>query len=593
MKPKKQKKPWHRFKKLDLKPVDSQARTIEQTTIKHAHKFVISRWANLRSIRRHVIGWLVLIGILIGLAGLQMNLNYQSVSQESEVAGGTYAEGIVDSVTTLNPLFAASPGEVSVDKLVFASLLKYDKEGRLQGDLAESWDVQDRGKKYVVNLRPNLTWHDGRSLTAKDVVFTVQTMKDPRVGAASQQSWRNIKVAAPTDRQVVFTLPGVYAPFASALTFAVLPEHVLKNIPPEQLQESNFSKAPVGSGPFKYVNTKTIDMTRGKSAIQLEAFPEYWQGTPKLARFSVYTYADQRDLTKGLTSHEVNAGSDVPLPAASQLAKSGFKEESVPLNSGVFALFRTNHSILKDVKVRQALAQGFNRSTLQKQLNARPLEGPIVNSQLPKASEVSQVSFNKATAEKALDEAGWKKDKNGTRVKAGQPLELTIVSVDAGDYRAIVDELIGQWSQLGIKFRKQLIDPQQIQQSVLRPRAYDILVYELELGGDPDSYAYWHSSQGSGIGLNFSGYSSAIADDALITARARSSWELRDTRYTTFAKAWVKDIPALALYQPTLRYVTARNIHALSADTQLPTQADRYNTVQDWTVQTGTVYKTP
>ncbi len=589
----KEKKPWHRFKKLDLKPVDKKTRTIEQATVKHAHKFVISRWTNLRSIRRHVVGWLVLVGILIGLAGFQMSFNYQSLSKIDQVQGGTYAEGIVDSVNTLNPLFASSQAEVSADKLIFSGLLKYDNTGRLQGDLAESWDVQDNGKKYIVTLRPNLTWHDGKALTADDIVFTVNAMQDSRSGALMQQSWRNIKVDALNARQVIFTLPGAYAPFASVLTFAVLPKHILEGIAPENLQENVFSKKPIGSGPFKYVNTKTIDITQGKSAVQLEGFSGYWQGAPRLARFSLYTYADQKDLVKGIASHEVNAASDVPLSSVSRLKKSGFREQNVPLNSGVFALFRTNHPILKDVKIRQSLAQGFNRGSLQKQLEAQPLEGPIINSQLPKTKEVSQASYNVAEAEKLLDEAGWKKDKNGIRVKDGQPLELTIVSVDAGDYRAVVNELIGQWSRLGIKFRKQLIDPGQIQQSVLRPRAYDILVYELEMGGDPDSYAYWHSSQGSGIGLNFSGYSSGISDDALVTARARSDWQLRDAKYTSFAKAWVKDVPALALYQPTLRYVMARNVHALTDTDQLPTQSDRYSSVQDWTVESSPVYKTP
>lgn len=574
------------LKRLDLKPVNKRAKRLEKTTLKHAHTFIVARFTNLRSIRRHIIGWLLLISLLIGLSSLQLGFGVFSTGSMKATEGGTYAEGTVDSITTLNPLFATTQAELSANKLIFSSLLKYDTQGVLQPDLAESWHASKSSTEYTFVLRPHLKWHDGKKLTSEDIVATVKAMQDPNVGALAQVSWKDIKVKALDERRVVFTLPGSYAPFASAMTFAILPHHILEKIKPENLQESSFSKNPIGSGPFKFVDLNSVDITNGKDALQLTAFDDYWNGEPRVSRFFLYTYSRPENLLKGLTSNEINAANDLGSRDSKKLDTTEFNQYKIPLNSGVYALFRTDSKQLKEVKVRQALVQSVDLADLRRQLEVKALDSPIINSQLPLASKVKQLPYNKAAAEKLLTDAGWiKNKKNGLLEKNGVPLEVNVVTVDARSYRTIISILSEQWADLGIKLHTQIVDPESVQQSVLRPRAYDVLIYELELGGDADSYAYWHSSQSVGAGLNFANYSSPISDDALSTARVRSDIKLRDAKYTTFAKRWVADAPALSLYQPTLNYVGARNIISLNNKDRLPTPSDRFGSVNQWVVQ--------
>lgn len=587
MEPKKS-KAWHKFRKIDLKSVDKQSKKVEVATARHARKFLLGRLENLQHIRRHLIGWLLLLIVLISLNVAQVIFDQKYVSVEQPAEGSAYAEGVLGPLDNLNPLFAGSDAEVSATKLIFSGLLNYDTKGHLQTDVAQSVEISPNGKIYTINLKPDIKWHDGKSVTAQDVVFTVHAMQNPQTGARQFSSWQNIEVVANGPGQIVFTLPTSYGPFASALTFPILPEHILGKVPPEQLQENKFRHEPIGSGPFKYVDLQQVDVSKDKKALQLTRYDDYWSGPSKLSRFALYVYSNRDDLVKGIKHREVNAASGVRVEAR------GLKSVEVPLNNGVFTLFRTDNPTLKDKNIRKALALGLNRQKLRDQLGGKkPLEGPIINNQTPLANQVAQFGYDFTAANKFLDTSGWVKGSDGIRSKDGQPLELRVVAVDTSNYRKLTKLLAQQWRLLGIKMETQLIDPEQIQQIILRPRAYDILVYELSMGGDPDGYAFWHSSQASGSGLNFSDYVSASADDALITARGRSNFAQRDAKYANFAKRWVEDVPAVALYHSTLNYTTTEGTYSIDQSDSLVSATDRYYNVIDWASEPGIVYNTP
>jgi len=105
-------------------------------------------------------------------------------------------------------------------------------------------------------------------------------------------------------------------------------------------------------------------------------------------------------------------------------------------------------------------------------------------------------------------------------------------------------------------------------------------------------YAYWHSSQANAKGLNFANYRSGLADDALSSARARLDLALRTAKYKTFYEQWVKDTPAIALYQPMLSYVTTQNSMSIEKDKPIIDAAERYQNITRWSVLQKMVYTT-
>jgi peptide/nickel transport system substrate-binding protein len=270
--------------------------------------------------------------------------------------------------------------------------------------------------------------------------------------------------------------------------------------------------------------------------------------------------------------------------------------ESKPINAGVYALFNTTVGVMSDKTVRQALQMGTDTAAVRSAVgkNIPEIHLPFITGQVT-GDVPSEVAYNKAGAEALLDQAGWKLD--GTvRKKDGVLLRLKVVTTKNNDFEKALSNMAAQWRGLGITVTTSIVDPtdpsQNVVQNILQPRAYDVLMYQLTIGGDPDVYAYWHSSQAS-KGFNFSNYSNSIADDALASARTRIEPALRNAKYVTFAKQWMADAPAIGLFQATMQYVHSTNVHAMPTNEVLVSAADRYANVLYWTVGDRLVQQTP
>jgi peptide/nickel transport system substrate-binding protein len=157
----------------------------------------------------------------------------------------------------------------------------------------------------------------------------------------------------------------------------------------------------------------------------------------------------------------------------------------------------------------------------------------------------------------------------------------------------LVETIAKQWRALGIDVQTQLVDSENISLNIQKPRAYDVLIEELRIGADPDVFAYWHSSQATPTGLNLANYKSGLADDALSSARSRLEPALREAKYRTFVQQWLEDVPAIALFRPTMHYVMSANTAALANDSPIVDLYDRYHSVQYWTVENTLTYTTP
>ena len=329
----------------------------------------------------------------------------------------------------------------------------------------------------------------------------------------------------------------------------------------------------------------------------MERNTNYYKGSTKLGRIQLHVYDTRDAILKALNAGEVNAAADLSGTDVSQVNRSHYNVQTSSVQSGVYAILNTTRTILKDKAVRQALQVGTDTAAIRKQLPAGTpsLDLPFINGQVsgnvPKAP-----LYDKVAAEKLLDDAGWKLD-NGVRSKDGVALTLSVVTTKDNDYEHVLQVLAGQWRSLGINIDTHVIDPadvtQGLVQRVLQPRNFDVLLYQLNIGADPDVYAYWHSSQTGLQGLNFSNYSNAISDDALSSARSRLEPALRNTKYLTFAQEWLADVPAIGLYQSTSQYVYSKTVTTYDQRNKLVTPLDRYADILYWSVGSKTVFKTP
>lgn len=585
-----------RIKRPTVKHVRVRARKIEGATLRHAHRFIISRWANLRDVRRHALGWIVLASLLVVATGMQLYWVQSTYSSSQPVDGGTYAEGVIGQLDTLNPIYASTQSERSAGQLLFSSLLRYDGANNLEADLAQSWKASADGKVYTVQLRKNATWHDGKAVTAADVVFTLGLIKNPQTRSYLYRTWQDVQVKATGAHELEFTLPGAYAPFPHALTFGILPKHVLSKVSPLRLREHPFNRDPIGSGPFMFKSIQIINPDADRVVLQAERNEDYYLGAAKLERFQLHTYKDHDDLRQGFLSREINAAAEVTVSDVRTITEQlpSTVSNDAPLYNGVYAFFRTDRSILDNVQVRRALVKATDRTMVRKELegHASPLEGPLLSEQVKGISDLKQAVYDEKTAAAELEAAGWVL-KNGVREKDGQPLQLSIVAPRSGDFPEILESLSSQWRKVGVDVKTQIVPTNTFEQNILTSRAYDVLLYELALGADPDVFAYWHSSQASIRGFNLSNYRSDIADDALLSARGRSEAELRSAKYRGFFEQWLEDAPAVALYRPHLRYVTTDSVDSVDGAKPVIDTLSRYHTLDQWTVLKDQQFLTP
>lgn len=594
---------WRKFQDLRVSAkagISKRVRKIEGVTLEHARQFILNRWNHVYEVRRNIGIWLCGVGVLIFIMVAHMILLRSSYTEVASVRGGTYAEGLVSDITTLNPIYATTTAEVSASRLMFSSLFRYDDTGSLSGDVATGYKVDETGKIYTVTTHQNATWHDGNPLTIDDIIFTLDTLKKPAASVPQADNWRNIEYKKINDTTLEFILPSPYTPFPNALTFAILPKHILGDVPAHSLRENKFSNSPVGSGPFVFNLLQRSKSEKRHVVLHAARNSKYYKGVPKLERFQLHAYGDNEMLIDALKKQAINAAADVSADSFNELLHDPrFTGYTPAVNSGVYALFNTESESLSNVDVRRALRYGLSTKSVREGLghNPQPIDLPVLKSQVDGLEEVKVPQYNQDKANDILDKAGWVRDISGVRKKDGQNLMVRMSLKKDPEYERVANNIANQWRSLGADVQLNIIDTSDPTQNfaslVLQPRDYDVLIYELAIGADPDVYAYWHSSQATARGLNFSNYRDGLVDDSLDGGRSRANDNLRDAKYKTFVTRWSQQVPAIGLYRSPSLYVARKGAYAVESDMHFVISADRYYNVLRWTTRVDSVYKTP
>ncbi len=585
-----------RFKTVRRK-VDKANRHV----FKHVQQWLVVRRDNLLAVRKNVVIWLAAMMLLIATSIVQTVVYTNDNIAKVPVSGGTYAEGVVDKITTVNPVLASTDSEKALASMVYRGLLTYDESNDLKGDLAKSWSVNSDGRTWTVELNSDLHWSDGQKLTADDVLFTLDLIKNKNFNSPLYSSYETVDARKVNDHTIKFVMPNIYMSFPVALTFGVLPKHILKDksVAEVNSMSSQMPERIVGSGSF------VVDSVENKSSSQStwSFIPNknYDGSTPRLDRVTVRTYDNQSAMAAGLQHGEVNVLADVSLGSLNGLSK-GRTINYATTADGIYALFNTDGELTDNQEMRNALRLAIDLSSLRKEVvkgvraisEPRALETPLAAGVYKEADRMKQPNNDSKTANEILDKLGWVKHTGAKyRAKDGKILTINIATLKGTNYERVANIVAERWRNIGVDTKVQIADPATAQQEVLSPRNYDVLIYQLHLGADPDEYAYWSSTQTGATGLNFSNYSSKRAEVLLSNGRTATDPHARKMRYLAFTKQWQQDNPAIALYQPSIYFVADDNVRALPRGSSLVDASHRYRGVENWTVRMGSVKATP
>lgn len=571
-----------RMRKLQVEELGQQA---EQQLERNFFR----RLERLADVRRFVATWLLLLVLIAGCIVGQIGALRGYYQMPAPIPGGTYSEGVLGAYTNANPLYATGPVDLSVSKLLFAGLLTYDQQNNLVGDLAKDWTVDARGTTYTVHLKPSLTWHDGKPLTAADVVFTYDVIQTPDAQSPLNPSWRGIQVKQVDPLTVTFILPNSLSAFPYSLTNGIVPKHILGDEPVTALRTLAFNTTkPIGAGPFKF---NTLEVTGGSAdtreeSIAFDPFEGYHAGRPKLDRFVMHAYRNKQQLMDSFKAKEINAMAGLT-EVPRDIQPGDARIYNMQLTAAVMTFFKMGEGILADAKVRQALVRATDRDTIIKNLQyaTMPVREPILQDQIGYNPAYVQPGYDISVANALLEESGWKMTKEQIRRKGGRPLFFSLTVQADSEYEDVALQLKQQWRKAGVDIEIIAQDSSEFQ-TTLAAHSYEALLYGISIGKDPDVLVYWDSSYAvrAENRLNFSEYRSSVADAALQAGRTRSDAALRAIKYQPFLQAWRDDAPAVGLYEPRYLYISHTTVHGLE-EHELNAGVERLKNVHNWMVR--------
>ena len=333
--------------------------------------------------------------------------------------GGEIIEGSIGQPRFINPLYL-SDNDIDRDivELVFSGFFKYDNDGKIINDLAESYKIENQGKDYHIKLKDNLLWQDGKPLTADDVIFTMKILQTPQYKSPSRIEWFGINVEKISDREIVFHLQKSYRPFIGKLAkIKILPKHILENISPDNFPWIfNKKQYIIGSGPFYVKEIKKGENGENIHKIILEKNKNYYGKKPFLDRFSFIFYNNFNNLLEAVKKREINAFS-IPNPTYNQIIeKEGFKKYQVSLPR-YFALFfnlRNKDSLLSKSYMRESIAFLINKEEILKKVfndQGEIVSSPILSNYFGFRHPEKPKEYNPQKAINILEENGFKLNK--------------------------------------------------------------------------------------------------------------------------------------------------------------------------------------
>lgn len=568
-----------------------QVSDITETASSHIDRHVFRRLTNFADVGRFMAAWLLLFIVLTGGVVYQTRGLSEYYLSTQGISGGVVSEGIIGTYTNPNPIFASSTIDLSVSRLLFNSILTYDDQGALVSDLAESVTRSDDGLTYTAKLRKGTLWHDGRELNSADVVYTYTAIQNPDTKSPYNVSWQGVKITAPDEFTVLFVLPSPLNSFPLSLTNGIVPSHILSKLSYSELRSSEFNVSPLGTGPFQFSKVVRIDdfesITK-RQRVELVRNDAYFKGRPELDAFVIYALSSEDDLRDYLARKEIDSAIFNSSPDFTGVADT-FNVKPVPLLAGTYLFFNNSKAPFDNTEFRQAIASAIDTNDIVSQLGfpVQKIDSPLLAIQTGYDKSIVQMGYDLNSAGAILDKLGWvRSDPNSIRTKDNVQLEMTITTLEGSDFSRIAVTIQDRLkTNLGVKVNVVVKKPADMQPTLLQ-HSYEVLLYGITLGVDPDVYAYWHSTQAVPDRFNLSMYKSDQADRSLEAGRTRPDVSLRAAKYKPFLEAWKKDVPALGLYQPPIFFVTKTRIFNFEP-TRLNSTADRFYNVQNWQIQTA------
>lgn len=518
-----------------------------------------------------------------------------SLTEVVPAHGGTYTEGLIGSPRFINPVLAISDTDRDLTTLVFSGLLQSNPDGSLSPDLAESYTVSDDKRTYTFVLKDTARFHDGKQVTADDVLFTIRAVENPDIKSPRRADWEGVEVNVIDTKTVSFVLKTPYAPFLENMTVGIVPKHIWQDVTAEEFPFSTRNTEPVGSGPYRVESVK-----RNSSGISTEyLLTAITSGTriPYIDHIVFKIYSNAENLKDALNQGKVQAAHSIE--PSGTLAPIALNEAVFGRVFGVF-FNQSQNKIFADTVVRRALDKAVDKQRIVSTVlggHGSVIDGPLPPDSANTAPVETSAEERILKAREILANGGWKAGADGiltktivvAKKKETVRLAFSLSTSNVPELKQSAEMVADDWRQIGADVELKFFDQNDLNVGVLRPRKYDALLFGLVIGRDLDLFAFWHSSQRNDPGLNIALYANVDNDKKLEALRTISDPVTRLERARTVAESIQNDIAAVFLYTPYFVYATPPELSGMHLGT-IATPSDRFIRADQWFLKTERVW---
>lgn len=534
----------------------------------------------------------ILAGILIISVILNSYFIFFSSSNIIGIASKekSYTEAIVGKILHLNPVYTElSDADSDISSLIFSGLVKYNPITRkFDEDLATHTLSEDK-LVYTFTLKNGIYWHDGVEMTADDIYFTYaqviqsEEFQNPILKA----DFHGVKVEKIDSRTVSFTLNTPNSFFYSELTVGILPKHMLENVAIADLDENEFNKNPIGTGPYK-VEGPYQNQEDGTTIVLLSINENYYDNKPQIDNIRFIAYQNIEELMKNRTVWHAASRIRESTLGTVDLEELTQYMYNLPQYTAIF--INTDSKILGKNKVRVGISKAIDKSEILRAINYKiQIDTPLL--------ELNQEewihNYDISEAQGALFDSDWKiSEGSSIRQNAdGEKLSLKLVRRDFLNSNPTQEETLAmtadliqkQLEEIGVELLVEKYEEEELNEKIVN-RDYDLLLYGQSLGYNMDIFSFWHSSQADKGGLNFSNYRNPKVDYLIENIRSTFDDTEKQKQLTDLASVISDDVPAIFLYTPTYYYLVDVRILGINVDNILLPK-DRFANIADWVIE--------
>ena len=462
----------------------------------------------------------------------------------------SFIESSIGDARRLNPVIANDSASGAINDQVFNGLVKYDKDIKLIGDLAERWDISNGGKTITFHLRKGVLWHDGAEFTAEDCLFTYNKFLDPNVATPYGSSYMDVSKAEAVDKHTFrVTYKEPFSPALESWAMGIIPKHLLDG---KDINTDPFNRHPIGTGPYRFKEWIAAQK------IVLEANPDYFEGRPNIDSFVYRIIPDSTTMFQELLSGSVDLMGLTPLQylrkSQTRRIRENYQKFRYPANGYTYMGYNLANPLFADIAVRQAFSYAINRQNIIDGILmglGRPCTGPFSYVSWAYNPDAIEYPYDPERARRMLEQAGWKKrPSDGILVKNNRPFRFTILTNQGNNERIRTAEILQQnLSAVGIDVRIRVMEWQAFLEQIDK-RSFDAMIMGWSMGRDPDLYDIWHSSKTKKGEYNFIGYKNAEVDRLLVEGRRTFDLEKRKKIYYRIHAILAEEQPYAFLYVP-------------------------------------------